>query len=548
MPKVVIFNNRRVIEPGAYARTLGGEKQAPDTASFGKVLIIDSGSGASFGGGSGSLGEEFNGKKSIYEFLTLEDFRNFQRGGVLWDIASRIFKPSKNPIVNGCESLQIIYAKSTTPGEIEYTFVGGGANGGTVKIKPHAEGVGTNGVENATSLDVETGFAGRMIAGIDDTAKFIIEYIVGTFKGNDASGNPFDGILAEDTESNVLVRTPEFDNVQELIDFFATDVTFNTHFRDSGTAVAGTGVVDAADLAANTGNELGAGGTETYSAAALDEALDSIDELDNTFFLADKFGIVDGKGTENNKILTHILTESKFEKFLVIGGGDNETEFDQVGASSIDVANSLDTARVYVVHGDIQKTVTTGTGLKQLSTLYHAATFVGRIAGLEPQVPATWKELDIDGVVHDLKKAEREKALLNGVVHLRTVDNQFVVNQEVNTLVPNDQFIFPDGQSPEGSVMRISALLNREAVLNLERRHTGSNANLSSPADVKSTIETLLTNRTATKTEDNLILSFADLKVTLEGSDYTIEYAFVPNGPINRLFVTSFIFTPSLEA
>jgi hypothetical protein len=69
--------------------------------------------------------------------------------------------------------------------------------------------------------------------------------------------------------------------------------------------------------------------------------LEDIRELDNTFILSDRWGD-EARGVENNKILQYIKNVSEFNKFLVIGGGSDETKFDTGDNSSIEIAKYFD--------------------------------------------------------------------------------------------------------------------------------------------------------------------------------------------------------------
>jgi hypothetical protein len=537
MPSIINFNNRQVIEPGSNTRIIGGNTEAAATASFGKVMIVDTGSGAAWGGGSGVNGQKVNGANAVYAFNKLDDFRTWIRGGILWDIAQYIFTPSAGE--RGCEQLLFVSGKASTKATLTLTLTNG-----TIKADTVAEGVGANGVINATSLDLERGYSMKLVSGVNDTAKFILQFYVGTFKGNDTSGVPFDGISASDAVSRLITQSPEFLTLAEINAWLSSNSNIQKYFY--GFTVTGTGNIVAADLVTYPTHALFAGATETYSSGALDDALEAIEELDFTFFLVDKTGIVNGKATENTKIFSHIKNVATYEKFMVVGGGKDVTEFDQA-ASSFDLAAYYDSERVYVVHSDVKK-IQAGGGFRTYSTLYHAAMFVGRIAGLDPQVPATWKRLSVDEPVHILKKKERERALLAGVVHLRDIEGDWVVNQEINTLLVNDQFIYPNGTSPEGSVMRIASLLNKEIKQLTEREFVGGNSITSSPADIKAFIQGILTRRTAEPTADNLILSFQNVTVTQVNTDVNANYSFVPNAPVNRLFITGTMLDVSLSA
>jgi hypothetical protein len=84
--------------------------------------------------------------------------------------------------------------------------------------------------------------------------------------------------------------------------------------------------------------------------------------------------------------------------------------------------------------------------------------------------------------------------------------------------------------------------MNRELKTNLEQNFVGINAATADDEDIRSFTINYLLNKTATKLEDNLIISFRDVVVTRKGNDVTINYGFVPNGAINRLFVTGVMF------
>ena len=553
MPKYQIFNNKTVLEPGSYTQVKGGERKAPEAVSTGKVLIIDTGIGAGYGGGSGSLGTAFQGKKSIYSFPTLEESRDWVRGGILWDIAGRIFNPSKDDQVRGCEELMIIQARESTPASITMRFgtdvSGTIANGGQVVIKLNAEGTGGNGT--IVSSKLQKGFGAKIV--VAGTNLFKIVFYVGTYKGLDPNGVPINNVTAEvaGNQAKILYETKPFSNVTAVVaeltksGDFAELIGYLDMTAVTGTVVYGTGVHGGVSDSTAT-LEAFSGGTETYSTNALDEAIAVMQEVDNVYFLSDKFGITDGVGVENTKLLTAMTEEGVYEKFLIIGGGKDSTQRSQSNDSSASMAAYYNNPYVYVVHGDVLQKNPNTTGFRRLNTLYHAATIVGKLAGNAPQDPITWKDIDIDGIIDDMKISERNILLKAGVIHLRELaSGDFVVNQEVNTLQENDDLIYPNGTSPEGSVMRIAAIINKEIKVKTEKRFVGSNYNLSDPADVQSYVNGILIEKTANKTTDNLIIGYKNIVVELRGTDYHIQYSFVVNSPINRLFITGFVFSPS---
>lgn len=551
MPKVVIFNGKKVIEPGAYSRVIGGETNPPDQVSFGKVLLIDNGSNPNYGWGAGIKGAGENGMNAVYEFTTIEDFRNALGGGIFWQAAKWLFKPSKDSRIKGVDGIYYVRAATTTQSTGTYTFTGGGANGGVFGVKTKVEGAAANGkLVSGSTTDLSSGFAMKMVAGTVDTARFKIQFLRGTFRGLDHNNIPFDNITeaVAGKQPDLLIESVEFDNVDQLFAWAKTDETFQSYFTLSTETKTGTGAVVAADLTANTAIKLFAGATTTYGATDYLDVFKNIDELDYTYTLSDKF---EDNATHafNALMQSHIEVDSEFQRILVIGGGKDSTKFTQTGGS-IPIAQTLNSELTHVVHSRVYGTDANVVGGKrEYSSFVHAAAYLGLIAGNEPQVPATFKGLDFTDVVHRLDKTQRAQALQAGVIHQRFVANLgMVVNQDVNTLQKNTYDIYEDGTSPHGSIMRIAVIINREITYELREKFVGQNANTASPADVKAAVEAHLNRQVALKTDDNKILTYKNVKVNLKGSDYKISFGFTPNGPVNRLFITGLMFNVDVSA
>ena len=105
MANNITFGNKSIWEPGAYAQILGAVEESPQTASSGNVFLIDIGSGAAYGGGSGINGDNDSGVKSIYEFESLEDFQSFVGGGLYFELARYLFNPSRDNRISGITKL-----------------------------------------------------------------------------------------------------------------------------------------------------------------------------------------------------------------------------------------------------------------------------------------------------------------------------------------------------------------------------------------------------------------------------------------------------------
>ena len=549
--RIVTFKNRRVVEPGAYSQILGGSTQSPDVATTGNVMIIDDGIGAGYGYGSGINGQLASALGSIYAFDRLDDFQKAVRGGALWEAAKLLFNPSRDSRVKGCNRLFYVTAATTVKSTITFSWTGGycitaGIAGGTITFHGVTEGVRANGA--LTSSILTTGFAMKMVAGTIDNTKFMLQLWQGTYKGLDDDNVPFDDIAAASTQPSLLAQSPEFTNIADVITWAKTDAVLNQYYIHGTSTVTGTGVVDATDLANNTGYKLSVGGTTTYNAADYTSVLDAIKEVDNTFFLSCQYGD-NAQNLKNSQLLAHMQTQAEFDKFMVVGGGADATKLTQTNGS-IPSALFFNSEKVYVAHSSIRvPSSSAALGYKVRSTFYHAAAQCGRMAGLEPQTPLTWKDLNVIGVTHEMTLNQREQCLLAGVLHLKNVAGLgWVVNQDVNTLQKNSQEINEDGTSFEGSLMRIAAILNKELTINLRAKFTGKNVATASPADVKTFVEGYLQFRTANKQTDNLIILGKNVNVQLKGSDYDIKYSFVGNGPINRLFTSGFMLDINLSA
>ncbi len=533
------FNGKNIIIPGAYSTIKSGQKNPPLDLDFGTLLIIDTGSGASYGGGAGIDGLLASGKDAIYVLNDTEEMQDFTKGGLWHLLANPLFKPA-NLGTNGVSQVLFAKAATTVAAELTYTFVGGGANGGTATLQVRDEGLIGNGALDARP-ELVKGYAAVMEAGVLDTAKFKLKFYRGTFTGLDQNGLPFDEVAEINTLPVLLTESIEFDNMADLITWMTNDFTFNSFFKLKTSAVAGTGVVDAADLAANLAYNLAAGGTEVYSTANLTKVLDEIADINISFIFADDFG-ASAQSANNFKILTHIINDSVFKPELYIAAGSDIGDFAQ---SQLDAA-FWDNDSVTVVHGGVKKASRNiGTGFKVYDSYYKAASVIGREAGLEPQVPLTFKNLDIDGEVHPLNDKEVKIALKAGLLISRIEGGSFDITKGINSLQKNDFLVNDDGTIHSKQIKRIARQLNKEIIVNAKEQllkdPEGVNRNTLSELDVQKWIEGYLLRKIASPTADNLILNFQEVTVVRDQDAYKITYKFTPNSEISFLFFTGFI-------
>lgn len=550
-----VFNNRTIKLPGAYSTIRSGIRNPALALGFGNTLVIDTGSGVNYGGGAGINGALKSGKDALYTFDNVRDFRNFVKGGIWWLLGGPLFLPGGGANA-GISSLTYVRALTTVPAEIDIPFGAqddsdsdmDSSNDGNVVIQVRDEGVIGNG--QLTGSILSKGYAAKVIAGVVDPTKFIVQFWRGTFKGLDtdvSSGVPYDGIAAADTQAELVVQSPEVNTVQALVDWMQDEsglgFEFNQFFKLKEFTIApGTDEILSEDI--TNGYNLASGGSETFSADRLNEVLQAIGDLYFDFILADGFG-ANALSVSNQTIVDWVTNTAKIKPDVYIASGSTAGEF----ATSIAVANSYNSQYVTVVHGGAKKIDLGNRAFKEYKSIYKAAALLGREAGLEPQVPLTFKGIGIDGEVHPLNDNQAIQALDEGVLVTRLDNGSFEVVKGVNTLQNNQYLVNPDGTTHDKQLARIVRQLNKEIVVNakqqLLKKPNGSNRNTVSTADVKAWLEGYLNSKVADESVDNLILSFSNIEVTVNQDAYEVTYAFVPNFSVSFLFFVGLVIDPS---
>lgn len=540
MATVVNFHGKNHIEPGAYAATAYAPVSVVNTATFGNVMMIDTGLSINgtyeFAGGSGVKGELNSGLKSVYEFQSYEDFLNFMGGGLVSDIAANIFTPRDG--VLGAPKLYYVRAATTKCATIVLTM----SAGNTLTLKCKNEGIVGNGVKTDSVLRV--GYMAKIVAG-EESGTFKLQVYRGSFMGVDEAGEPFGPYSLSDSTPNLIVESEDLKTLGELYNWAISNKQMLAHFVISKTGEDSTSLTTISEV-------LASGGTTTYlNDTEYDEILEAISELDISFFLCTNLNADSGKGVDaatNGKLFTFLKQTAKFTEFMVVPGGEADDDLFGSSNTSESIAKYYNSGQVVVVHGAPIVPRKDQNGTKQLHTIYLAAAIVGLNAGLAPQTPLTFKQVKYQMFAYDLKKREREKALQLGIMHVRNVSGQWVVNQGVTTLQDNKKTIANDGQSFELSIELIKAQLNKELILEGELRFTGQTAAQASVQSVKNFTETKLASLVAYPGSDNLILSWKNTKVTAQNGDYFISYDFVPNVPVNKTFFIGNILDLSIQS
>lgn len=540
MATVVNFHGKNYIEPGSYAVSVYNPTSVVNVSEFGNVMIIDTGLAKNgdyeFAGGSGIHGELNKGLKSVYEFDNYEDFLSFMGGGLVGDIAQKIFTPRDG--VAGAPKLFYCRAATTKCANITLTF----SSVNSLILKCKNEGEVGNGVIDGGVLKV--GYAARVITGSDDPSKFKCQVYRGSFMGVDKDGEPYGSASLSKATGNLLTESEEFETLEELYNWARSDKYILANFVVSMTGVK-TSNISAVTLTAATG-----GKTEWLKDSEYADVLEAISELDVTFFLATNTSVSDGiSSATTGRLFTFLKNDAKFTEFLVIPGGSSDSDLFGESGSSQAIAKYYDSEQAVVVHGAPIVNRKDGNGTKELPSIYLAAAIIGLAAGQAPQQPLTFKRVGYQSFTYDLKKKEREKALQAGIMHVRNLSGYWCVNQGITTLQDNKKSIASDGQTMELSIALIKAQLNKELIVDSANRFIGDTSAVNaSPQTIKNFTETKLSSLTAKTGEDNLLKSWKNVKVVQKNSDFQITYDFAPNLPVNKLFFTGNILDLELNS
>jgi hypothetical protein len=531
MATVVNFFGRRCIEPGSYAAMRYSPHSVVNVAEFGNVMIIDTGlslddhnsdnAQVEFAGGAGVMGVNASGIKSVYAFDNITDFENFMGGGLVTDIARKIFTPREG--VAGAPKLYYARAAKTSPAEISI-------NNGDILLKCKNEGTVGNGIIDSVNSKLQVGYSAKIVAGTIDPAKFKLQVRKGTYAGTDKDGEAFNGIAWGDAEPIVIYESGEFTDSSELYDEMIHNQNMVAEFKIEFTNN------NPLSLQSET---LSSGGVTIFDTQYYSEVLEAVEEMDITFFLCTNLKVDKATDSDSNgKLFTFLKTRAKYTEFMFVPGGADKNEFATAAYSSKSTAAYYNSNQVVVVHGAPEVDRKDGNGTKTLYPIYLTASIMGMNAGLAPQTPLTFKRVGYEAFNYDLTRTERENALKWGIMHVRNVSGYWCVNQGINTIQYPDnlQTLNQNSESFELSIELIKAQMNKEITMDAQRRFTGLTAAQASPASVKTFTETKLNSFVAEVGADNLIIRWRNVTVTVNNSDYTIYYDFVPNVPVNKTF------------
>jgi hypothetical protein len=524
MATKVNINGKLQSRPGVYTLIKSGIQNSPVNLDYGTACIVDTGIGANWGGGKGSLS---------YEFTTIQDFRNFVKGGPLWDLALPLWKPVLNTNLQGVSKLILIQARQTLAATISLTFTNG-----TLVFTTKDEGVNANGVELSSVLTRGYGATFEL-----KNSLYVLKLWHGSFKGTDSANSvPYEGITEALSVPTLLAESPGFTDLPSLKLWLDGQTNISTGFTVSFTITASAGVFVSGDIAAHTGNTLATGATETYNAAAFTLAVSKAKEADCSFFLATESD-ANAESANNSSLLTDVILQGKYERAMMVAGYATAVQL----SNSIAIAKFFNSDKVIVSHGDGLTTVRTNQ-FKIRSSLWKAANILGRLCGLEPQTPLTLKKTGIDAESNPLDETQQELALANGVLSTYT-DSELgynVVLQGINSLQNNTYLVNDDGSSFSIAVKRIIAQLNKGLAIYLKKKFFGNdtagpNRNTVTEEDIIAATEFYLQKRTASSLTDDLIIRAQNITAVITQDNIFVNYEFVPNFEVNKLIITGTI-------
>ena len=533
-----IFGGESVVIPGTYARAEADIEQPSLELASGNTLIIDNLFDENYTGGSGVNGEIVSGKDAVRTFTSSRSFQSHVGGGSLWKLAQFLFNPDGQG--NGVSSLTYVLAATTTAPSLVLTF----NSGGSLTFRSKKEGTAGNGIEVNSKLT--RGYAARLVTGSIDSSKYVLQFFQGGYLGSESKISITDknsnigGISESASTPQLIIQSPEVSTLQEIVNWAEVDGDLFRFFEL--TASTPTGSISAADISGLAGNNLFTGGTATSGTADLDAALDSVQD-NNIDFVLLLSNAESAASSTNVRIINFFTQEVQNKPSMFVGGYNLASQLTGGAGTSESLAQTFDSELVHLVHGGVVlQNPDNQARTKQYNSIVTSALIMARDAGLEPQIPSTFKSIPVLGLSHNPNRSEQTAAIQNGIMMLKEANGTFEILLDTNTLQNNRFLINQDATSFAGSVVGLKRQIIKEANADLRnvflKDPDGRNAFTVSPEAVEARLQTFFEIRTAQDGVDNLILSFSDVSATIEGDRILWNARNVLNTPINYIFGT----------
>lgn len=536
-----VFNNKRYKLPGVYATTKADITPAAVVADYGRVLLIDTGSNAGWGAGQAS---------TLYRIQSASDFRNIVKGGPLYPLGTALFEPSNirdtagvsevlfisaKSVVNGKMSLQAILTETPTPLDLNCKNLGSWANTEFVDV------VTKEVLKKGYQMKIEREAGSELTHPWHRFSLYESQY-TGI---NSLDGMPYNSIYAENITSNRLITiSPKITSFEQFFDWLKTDVIMSDLFEVSSETEAQIIALG------NTNNKFNVSGigvdedclvtgcSETYTPEVLDEVLSQIQNVNANFVLCDQKLL----HANNLKIQYWASNESRFPIAVVIPGGDSKAEF----ADTIAAAKTFNNDLTRVVYNGIKSLLNNVNGQARLhSSLVHAGYLLGREAGLTPQVPMTFKEINISGLISPISENDKEDCLDNGIMTTYYDDDieRYVCLKGINTLQNNTQLVNQDGSTHSTQCRRIADYVNREMIIDAKRDLFTQRNGVTIVTLTEKFLRDWVEVKLKQKVNRELIAAYLpeSISVVREQDAYFVSYKFRPSYEINFIFMTGFM-------
>lgn len=572
MATQINIGNRTTSVPGVYGIIRSGIINPPSAVDFGNVVIIDDGSlkVPSYIAINGIDGENRQGLDSALEFTQFAETVPYIWDSELLPIVKSLFRPSNRQGAAGINKLTIIQASETTAASAEINFTNLSA---PLELKTQFEGESLNGTlvaKNGTEFELGSGVACRLEKGRSFGYSLVFYRGVHTRAEDELNpGYGYNEKLLPDVSKGVpagefnivkprpLFRSPDLRRLSELKRWMDKSADFKRWFKIEQFIVdPSSDLIVANDITnnytASSPYTLFTGATTTFTQDAFMKAVDASRGLDNSFYLALGYG--KDSTNSNNTAIYELITSGQlnWDKFMFVGAYPDQDTFLGETGSSESTARYYNSSKVVAVHGAARVSNTEyADGYRNISVLEKAAKILGRTAGLSPQTPVTWKDINISSEVHKLSEGDKEAAMSNGILctYYDTELSNFIVLGGINTLGDNDFLIVGDEDTPAESysiqIMRIISQLNKELIFGAKRaffgNNTGPNRNTASAEDVMVWTKGFLNARVATNEKDNLIVRVGKISAHIEEDNIFVNYEFVPNSEISKILFVGVI-------
>jgi hypothetical protein len=501
----------------------------PVTASgYSTLLIIDTGSNAGWSGGAGVTGTYASDADAIYHFRDAGEMRNFFKAGPWYSNAARLFTPSASS--PGVSDVYFISASTTLAPQI--SIISTADEELVVGVK--AEGEWSNGVRvNATGTDytLSQGYLARLEIGDKDKTKYRVVFETSSFTGLAPDGIPYNEIAVTAVKNEVVLVTPEFSTTQEFKAWAENDATFQ----------AGFSIVTAEDhsfVPADLGTNLATGGSQTYNASDLDKVFLAAKNLNVSFVLADNQGAA-AAGTVNTSI-AGFARNQRFDCLTFVAAYGTKNDY----SKSILAAKYFNSDYVVVTHGNIlYPSTATYNNVRTGDALAHCCLVLGRIAGMAPQLPATFKEITVSGLEHKLTDYEKEDALDAGllVTYYDSDMQAYVILKGINTLQNNSRTVNNDGTTPMIAIRRAAGQVNKELIIDSKRELLSQKNGVTIVTLPESVVVSWASTKLQQKVGRGLISAYQNVAISRQEDAYFVTYEFRPAYEINFIFFTGVI-------